>query len=124
MKDKTFIQDGVLKQINTKGYVEVKCGRTWVLEHRIVVENYIGRKLDSKEAIHHIDHNRRNNNIENLMLFKTQKDHKSFENKILQFGKTKPILKQISERWSEFIPNEKNAEIMPINVNTSILEVK
>lgn len=124
MKDKTFIQDGVLKQINTKGYVEVKCGRTWVLEHRIIIENFIGRKLDSKEAIHHLNHNRKDNRIENLMLFKTQKDHKAFENKIRQFGKTQPILKQISERWDEFIPKEENAEILPINANTSILEFK
>jgi hypothetical protein len=122
MKDKTFIQDGVIKKINNKGYVEVKCGRTWVLEHRILVENFIGRRLNSQEVIHHINGNKKDNRIENLMLFPNQKEHKAFENKIKQFGVTNPISKQISERWDKYLPKKESVEIVPINVNTSIME--
>jgi len=121
MKDESFIQDGVIKKINNKGYVEVKCGRTWVLEHRLVVENFIGRKLTSQEAIHHINGNKKDNRIENLMLFDTQKEHKAFENKIKQFGKTNPILKQISERWDKYLPKKESVELVPIQSTTNIM---
>ena len=38
----------------------------YVLYHRIVVENHIGRLLTSDEIVHHKDGNKRNNNIDNL----------------------------------------------------------
>lgn len=71
-------------------------------EHLIVVEKFIKRKLKKAERVHHLDSNKKNNNIKNLMLFPNQKEHKSFENKIAQFGLTNPIKKQIANRWSEF----------------------
>ena len=40
-----------------------------------IVEKNIGRKLGSKEVVHHIDGNRKNNNIENLYLCKNQSEH-------------------------------------------------
>lgn len=124
MKNKEFIKDGVIKRITSKGYVEVKCGRTWVLEHRLVLESYLNRRLDSKEAVHHLNHNRKDNSIGNLMLFPTQKDHKAFENKILQFGMTNPIKKQILERFDNYLPKNESVELMPINANTDVLEIR
>ena len=38
----------------------------YVLMHRIVMENHLGRLLSDKEIVHHIDHNRKNNDISNL----------------------------------------------------------
>lgn len=35
-------------------------------EHRIVVEESIGRKLEKGEVVHHRDENKLNNNIDNL----------------------------------------------------------
>ena len=37
-------------------------------EHRIVMEQYLKRKLEKKEHIHHINHNKLDNRIENLQL--------------------------------------------------------
>lgn len=71
------------------------------LEHRIVVEKFIGRKLKPKERVHHINSNKKDNRIENLILFKNQKEHKSFENKVAQFGMTNPIRRQIKNRWEK-----------------------
>ncbi|WP_071131351.1 HNH endonuclease signature motif containing protein [Enterococcus timonensis] len=48
-------------------------------EHRVVAEEMIGRPLRAGEVVHHIDHNRRNNNPENLMVFPSQADHMFWE---------------------------------------------
>ena len=92
----------IKKKIDKKGYVLIKIYPLWIHEHRIVVENYIGRLLTKDETIHHLNSHKRDNRIENLMLFKSQKEHKSFENKVKQFGFTTPIKRQINERWKEF----------------------
>ena len=39
-----------------------------VLEHRVVMENYLGRLLNSDEIVHHLDGNKKNNVIENLQV--------------------------------------------------------
>ena len=47
-------------------------------EHRLVMENHIGRKLFPTEVVHHIDRDKSNNKINNLMLFPTKKAHTRF----------------------------------------------
>ena len=71
-----------------------------VLEHRLVVEKFIGRYLTKEEVVHHINENKSDNRIENLMLFKNLKEHSSFHSKIKQFGITNPIKRQIKNRWN------------------------
>ena len=45
-------------------------------EHRVVMENKLGRKLESWEHVHHIDENKRNNHPDNLELM-TPETHAS-----------------------------------------------
>ena len=40
----------------------------YVLHHRIVMENYLGRVLNASEIVHHKDGNKKNNCIDNLEL--------------------------------------------------------
>jgi hypothetical protein len=47
-------------------------------EHRMVMEEIIGRKLDRKEVVHHIDRNRTNNSPDNLMLFANDTEHHKY----------------------------------------------
>lgn len=89
-------------KVNSNGYVLIKVGNQFVPEHRLVVEKKIGRLLKPEETIHHIDHDRKNNHIDNLMFFPNQKEHKKFENKVNQFGLTNPIKRQMELRWKEF----------------------
>lgn len=49
-----------------------------VYEHIIQAERKLGRFLGEEEVVHHKDRNRMNNNLDNLMIFKTSKDHSSY----------------------------------------------
>lgn len=46
-----------------------------VYEHILVAEEKLGRELLKDECVHHIDHNRKNNSSDNLMVFATKNDH-------------------------------------------------
>lgn len=46
-----------------------------ICEHRLVMEKFIGRHLTPNEVVHHINNNRSDNRIENLMLFSSRADH-------------------------------------------------
>ena len=54
--------------IDRDGYIRKWCPlrKRFIGEHRLVVERHLGRLLSTKEIVHHKDHNRTNNNIENL----------------------------------------------------------
>lgn len=48
----------------------------YILEHRLVMEQHLGRYLLPEEVVHHIDENPRNNSIENLQLFANSAEHR------------------------------------------------
>lgn len=50
----------------------------YVYEHRLVMENFLGRYLDPQEEIHHLDGDKHNNAISNLMLFPDRSAHIKF----------------------------------------------
>jgi len=50
-----------------------------VTEYRLKVAQVLKRPLLRTECVHHIDHNPENNDIQNLMLFKNNSDHKKYE---------------------------------------------
>jgi len=82
-------------------YKKIKIGKKLVPEHKIVVENFLGRVLTSEEKIHHINSIKTDNRIENLMLFNNQAEHKKFENQVRQFGWTEPLKKRVRKRWKD-----------------------
>lgn len=51
------------------GYILNRIGiENYKFEHRLVMEKYIGKQLDSNEIIHHINGNITDNRIENLQI--------------------------------------------------------
>jgi len=50
----------------------------YVPEHRIIMEQKIGRLLKLTEVVHHIDGNRSNNDPSNLMLFSSTAEHTAY----------------------------------------------
>ena len=56
----------------------------YIREHRLVMEKHIGRYLKRKEVVHHINHNRLDNRIENLQLMTNSSLHMKTEFTIMR----------------------------------------
>jgi len=54
----------------------------FIFEHRLIMEKHLGRKLNIDEVVHHINGNKLDNRIENLMLFKNDSEHRAYHHKI------------------------------------------
>jgi len=51
----------------------------YVMEHRLLVAQAMGRCLLRTEVVHHANHDATDNRLENLLLFASNQDHKLFE---------------------------------------------
>jgi len=51
----------------------------YVMEHRLIVAQAMGRSLLRTEVVHHVNHDPQDNALENLMLFSSNQAHKLHE---------------------------------------------
>ena len=83
--------------------------------HTYNVEKYLERKLKKSEIVHHLDCDRENNNISNLVLFPSQNEHIKFHKFIEHLGMFNAgILKEKPKyKFSEnaIIPKEVNIKV-------------
>lgn len=77
-KPRAFILKNGYKLVAKPGHSRAD-KRGYVREHLLIMEEKIGRPVLRSESIHHIDGDKTNNQIDNLMLFKTHKEHLLYE---------------------------------------------
>ena len=67
------------KKLDVAGYRIVrihKNGRNMpVREHRYVMEQFLGRELGSQEIVHHVNHDKTDNRIQNLLIMNSREHH-------------------------------------------------
>lgn len=75
------------RKVDKDGYVLVfrpdhpNCDKSgFIREHRVVMEEHIGRILDAIEVVHHKNDDTSDNNITNLVLYSSNADHKRDDN--------------------------------------------
>jgi hypothetical protein len=65
-----------------------------VAEHRLEMEEYLGRYMTPEEEVHHLDLNKENNIIGNLMLFANSSEHAKYEKVGIHIAKKTPEQKR------------------------------
>lgn len=78
LPERYFVAYNVCMPQVYRGYIRIwnNQRRVWEYEHRLVMERHLGRKLEFSESVHHIDGDRSNNFLENLVVLRTG-DHVS-----------------------------------------------
>lgn len=74
---------------NIKGYRKISIGGKRFKQHKLILENKIGRKLKKNEVTHHLDENKSNNNPSNLIVL-TKSEHRCIHN-YLRYSSSQPI---------------------------------
>lgn len=103
------------KRIQKNGYITICIGNKKYYEHRLVMETFLGRKLNSNEQVHHINGNKTDNRTENLQLINF-KEHQKLHAKSNELGKNRigiePINKTNIQIRKKIIELRKNGYLL------------
>ena len=92
----------------------------YIMEHRLVMAQWMGRLLSRNEVVNHINHNPSDNRRENLELYPTNGDHKRGEvgrfvegvaNRLSMAGEP-PSNQHTSQSWSLASPLSVRSQTM------------
>jgi hypothetical protein len=73
------------RKTDERGYIRIWVGnKKWRYEHNLVMEKILGRPLNKGEVVHHINSDKSNNSIDNLMLFPSNKAHMEYHIRVLK----------------------------------------
>ena len=99
------------RQIHTRGYELIKAPKNhptaqqngYILEHRFIAEQLLGRCLRKGENVHHKNGNKANNQPSNLLIFSTNKDHSDYGGKLIHFAQ-RILYGDLSSKYPELRP--------------------
>ena len=88
--ENNYFWNGGIK-IDKSGYRLIKCNNHphadstgYIREHRLIMEEHVGRYLTPEELVHHINANKQDNRIENLELMESNSAHAILESQFRQ----------------------------------------
>ena len=84
-------------------YKSMRDGRKVRHAHRLIMERHLGRKLTKDEVVHHINHDKQDNRLENLTIMSHQ-EHSEHHNQKY------PISKHCQWCGKEYEPNPTKRE--------------
>jgi hypothetical protein len=88
------------RTIDAEGYVRILVDGKYYLEHRLIMEKHLKRFLLPEEVIHHRNHDKQDNRIENFELT-TQSDHVAYHNHEQWIGRQEALEKSQKDRESK-----------------------
>jgi hypothetical protein len=89
--------------ISQSGYRQIRVGRRYFFEHRLVAAEKIGRPLLPTERVHHLNHDRLDNRPENLQVVSPsehQRIHMSDPARVHRHGRCPAMSTAMRRRWA------------------------
>lgn len=86
--------------LTSGGYRKIRSKNSYAHEHRLVMESFLGKKLDAKNVVHHWNQDKTDNRISNLCLMRSAAAHARLHRFADRHGIEVNALK-FSQEWLE-----------------------
>lgn len=86
MEKTTIPMESKVWRLNRKGYLETTVRRKRIYQHRYLIELHLGRPLEKYEIVHHLNGNKSDNNLDNLLVLDTKahsREHRKIFKRLL-----------------------------------------